>query len=131
MVSVWQMGILLAGIGFLILCIFAATTLRDLGSTMRRIERIIADKNGEIESIIEKSVSITDSVDVIAGNVSKATNVVGVVSSLSSGLVDRFARTDEDDSEAKKYRKPKTKRADLSEDNEDDEVLDQMRFEDL
>ena len=90
MVSVWQMGVLLAGIGFLILCIFAATTIRDVGSAIKRVERIITDKNGEIESIIEKSVSITESVDGITSNINKATNVVGIVSSISAGIASKF-----------------------------------------
>lgn len=92
MVSVWQMGVLLAGIGVLILCIFAATTIRDLGSAIKRIERILTDKNGEIEHIINNSASITDSVDGIAANINKATNVVGIVSSISSGIAHRFSK---------------------------------------
>ena len=90
MVSVWQMGVLLAGIGVLILCIFAATAIRDLGSAIKRLERILLDKNGEIETIIEKSAAITDNVDGITSNINRATDVVGIVSSLSSGIVDKF-----------------------------------------
>lgn len=92
MVSIWQMGVLLAGIGVLILCIFAATTIRDLGSAIKRFERILMDKNAEIETIIENSASITDSVDGITSNISKATNIVGIVSSVSSHIVDRFGK---------------------------------------
>ena len=90
MVSVWQMGVLLAGIGVLILCIFAATANRELGSAIKRLERILLDKNGEIETIIEKSAAITDNVDGITSNINRATDVVGIVSSLSSGIVDKF-----------------------------------------
>ena len=102
MVSVWQIGVHLAGIGFLILCIFAATTVRDVGGAIKRMERILTDKNAEIESIIENSVSITNSVDGIASNVNKATNIVGLVASVSSHIADRFGKSDtafDDDSE--------------------------------
>ncbi len=122
MVSVWQMGVLLAGIGILILCIFAATTIRDVGSAIKRIERILADKNGEIEAIINNSASITDSVDGIASNINKATNIVGIVSSVSSHIADRFSSDAKDKNKGKEKRSPKT---------EEDYSTSQMDIDDL
>lgn len=87
---IWEVGVLLMGVGILILCIFTATTIRDLGGTIKRIERILADKNGEIETIINKSASITNSVDGIVTNVNKATNVVGIVTAVSAGIASKF-----------------------------------------
>lgn len=59
----WEIGALLAGIGFLILCIFAAVTLRDFGYTAKRINHILDDNEKSIKEITENVAEITDSVD--------------------------------------------------------------------
>lgn len=80
----WEVGILLMGIGVLILCIFAATTIRDLGATFKRIDRMLTDKNGEIETIITNTANITTEVDGIASNVNRFTDISGIVESVSN-----------------------------------------------
>lgn len=92
---IWEVGILLIGIGILILCIFAATTIRDVGASIKRIDRILTDKNGEIETLINNAASISTEVDGIVSNVNKVTDVVGMVSSVSAGIANIF-RKDED-----------------------------------
>ncbi len=96
--AVWEIGILLMGIGVLILCIFAATTVRDLGASIKRIDRMLTDKNGEIETIINNTASITTEVEGITANINKVTDVVGIVSSVSSGIASRFKK-DQDETE--------------------------------
>lgn len=91
---IWEVGILLMGIGVLILCIFVATTIRDLGSTFKRIDRMLTDHNGQIETIITNAANISTEVDGIATNVNKATDVVGMVSSFSSGVSNIFKKDD-------------------------------------
>ncbi|MDO5061607.1 MAG: DUF948 domain-containing protein [Peptostreptococcaceae bacterium] len=92
--NIWEVGILLMGIGVLILCIFAATTIRDLGATFKRIDRMLTDHNGQIETIITNAANISTEVDGIATNVNKATDVVGMVSSFSSGISNIFKKDD-------------------------------------
>ena len=98
MAPLWEVGILLMGIGVLILCIFAATTVRDLGASIKRIDRMLTDKNGQIETIIDNAASISTDVEGIMANINKVTDVVGFVSSVSSGIVSRF-RKDQDEEE--------------------------------
>lgn len=76
---IWEVGILLAGIGVLILCICAGIMLRDFGMTLKSITRISLDKKGEIENIIENSASITENIDTITQNAAKVTSVVTIV----------------------------------------------------
>ena len=74
----WEIGVLLAGIGFLILCIFGAVTLRDFGYAAKRISHIL-DEN-------EKSIKeITDSVDNVfttSEKVIKALTTFGAIRSV-------------------------------------------------
>lgn len=79
---IWEIGVLLAGIGVLILCIFTAVTIRDFGATAKRFERVMLDKNGEIQTIIDNSASISGNVDTITENAAKATNIVNVATSV-------------------------------------------------
>jgi len=76
---IWEVGILLGGIGVLILCICAGIMLRDFGMTMKSLTRISLDKKGEIESIIDNSASITENVDTITANAAKVTSIVTIV----------------------------------------------------
>ncbi|MGB5823600.1 MAG: DUF948 domain-containing protein [Proteocatella sp.] len=76
---IWEVGILLAGIGILILCICAGMMLRDIGMTMKSVTRISLDKKGEIESIIENSASITGNIDTITQNAAKVTSIVTIL----------------------------------------------------
>lgn len=92
---IWEVGILLIGIGILILCIFAATTIRDVGASIKRIDRILTDKNGEIETLINNAASISTEVDGIVSNVNKVTDVVGMVSSVSAGIANIFRKDDD------------------------------------
>lgn len=92
---IWEVGILLIGIGILILCIFTATTIRDIGASIKRIDRILTDKDGEIETIIDNAASISTEVDGIVANVNKVTNVAGIVGSVSSGIASIFKKDNE------------------------------------
>ncbi|MDO5095392.1 MAG: hypothetical protein Q4D65_02430 [Peptostreptococcaceae bacterium] len=94
---IWEVGILLIGIGILILCIFTATTIRDIGASIKRIDRILTDKDGEIETIINNAASISTEVDGIVANVNKVTNVAGIVGSVSAGIASIFGKGDETD----------------------------------
>lgn len=94
---IWEVGILLIGIGILILCIFTATTIRDVGASIKRIDRILTDKDGEIETIINNAASISTEVDGIVANVNKVTNVAGIVGSVSSGIASIFKKDNEAD----------------------------------
>lgn len=76
---IWEVGILLGGIGVLILCICAGIMLRDFGMTIKSLTRISLDKKGEIESIIDNSASITENVDTITANAAKVTSIVTIV----------------------------------------------------
>ena len=49
----WEIGVLLAGIGFLILCIFGAVTLRDFGYAAKRISHILDENEKSIKEITE------------------------------------------------------------------------------
>lgn len=91
---IWEVGILLMGVGVLILCIFAATTVRDLGASIKRIDRILTDKNGEIQTIITNAAEISTEVSGITANVNKATNIVGIVSSVA-GIINKKKNQDE------------------------------------
>jgi len=75
---IWEVGILLGGIGVLILCICAGMMLRDIGMTMKSVTRISLNKKGEIESIIDNSASITEHVDTITANAAKVTSIVTI-----------------------------------------------------
>ncbi len=94
---IWEVGILLIGIGILILCIFTATTIRDVGASIKRIDRILTDKDGEIQTIINNAASISTEVDGIVANVNKVTNVAGIVGSVSSGIASIFKKDNETD----------------------------------
>ena len=48
----WEIGVLLAGIGFLILCIFGAVTLRDFGYAAKRISHILDENEKSIKEIL-------------------------------------------------------------------------------
>lgn len=89
---IWEIGVLLAGIGFLILCIFAAVTIRDFGATAKRFERVMLDKNGEILTIIDNSASISENVDTITENAAKATNIVNVATSVFQAVKAKHAQ---------------------------------------
>ena len=45
----WEIGVLLAGIGFLILCIFGAVTHRDFGYAAKRIIHILDENEKSIK----------------------------------------------------------------------------------
>ena len=79
----WEVGILLMGIGVLILCIFAATTIRDAGSAIKNTERILIDKKNELEMMIDSTSKIMQDVEVITNRVNNLTNLSGIVSTVS------------------------------------------------
>lgn len=53
---------------------------------VKRIDQMLTNKDGEINTIIEKSASITNEIDGIVTNVNKVTDVVGFVSGIVSGI---------------------------------------------
>lgn len=86
---IWEIGILLAGIGVLILCIFAATMLRDFGSAAKDLSRIIVQKNGEIDQIITHSANITGNIDTITENAAKVTSIVTVATAVIKAMKEK------------------------------------------
>ncbi len=86
---IWEVGVLLAGIGVLILCICAGIMLRDFGMTMKSLTRISLDKKGEIESILDHSASITENLDTITENAAKVTSVVTIATEIIKAVKER------------------------------------------
>ncbi|MDO4710731.1 MAG: DUF948 domain-containing protein [Peptostreptococcaceae bacterium] len=116
--NIWELGILLMGIGVLILCIFAATTIRDLGATFKKIDRMLTDRNGEIDTIITNAASISTEVEGIAQNVNKVTDITGFVGSVTESISNIFKKEDRSDEFYKNYSP-----SDLEEDDDLDEIL--------
>lgn len=81
----WEIGVLLAGIGFLILCIFGAVTLRDFGYAAKRISHILDENEKSIKEITDSVADITDSVDNVfatSEKVIKALTTFGAIRSV-------------------------------------------------
>lgn len=81
----WEIGVLLAGIGFLILCIFGAVTLRDFAYTAKKINQILEDNEKSIKEITGSVAEITDSVDNVfatSEKVIKALTTFGAIRSI-------------------------------------------------
>lgn len=88
----WEVGVLLMGIGVLILCIFAATTIRDAGSAIKNAEKLLIDKRNELEMMIDSTSKIMQDVEVMTNRVNNLTNISNIVSTVS-GI---FKKNEED-----------------------------------
>lgn len=82
---IWEIGIVLIGIGFLILCIYLSSTIKSVDNTVKKVEVLVDTNVKEIGQIIGSVAGITTSVDTIVGG---ATRIVGLVSGakIISGL---------------------------------------------
>lgn len=100
---IWEIGILLMGIGVLILCIFAATTIRDAGSAIKNTERILIDKKNELEIMIDSTSKIMQDVEVITNRVNNLTDLSAIANSVSGIFKKEDIKMDEniDDEEIK------------------------------
>lgn len=74
---IWEIGVVLIGIGFLVVCINLAFTIKDVDATVKKIELIVDENVREIGDIIGNVAGITSSVDTLIGG---ATRIVGIVS---------------------------------------------------
>ena len=92
---IWEVGILLGGIGVLILCICAGMMLRDAGMTLKSVTRISLEKKGEIESIIDHSAAITENIDTITNNAAKVTSVVSIATEVAKAVWNKNAYKEE------------------------------------
>lgn len=86
---IWEVGVLLGGIGVLILCICGGIMLRDFGMTMKSLTRISLDKKGEIEAILDNTASITDNLDTITENAAKVTSVVTIATEIVKAVKEK------------------------------------------
>ena len=75
---IWELGIVMRGLGFLIVCINLAFTIKNVDNTVKKVELLVDDNLSEIGQIIGSVAGITTSVDTIVGS---ATKIVGLVSS--------------------------------------------------
>ncbi len=84
----WEVGILLIGIGVLILCIFLAVTVRDLGVTLKNFNQILTENEKYISEIAENTAGITGSVDNVMSaseKIVKALATFGAIKSAAGG----------------------------------------------
>lgn len=86
---IWEVGVLLAGIGVLFFGICGGIMLRDFGVTIRSLTRISVDKKGEIESILDHSAAITENLDTITENAAKVTSVVTIATEVIKAVKER------------------------------------------
>lgn len=93
---IWEIGVLLMGIGVLILCIFAATTIRDAGSAIKNTERILIDKKNELETMIDSTSKIMQDVEVITNRVNNLTDISNITNAVS-GIFKKDDKTEFDD----------------------------------
>lgn len=93
--NIWEIGVLLAGIGFLILCIFAAVSLRDFGVLARRMERMIEESEEDIRSISQAVAGISENVEIVSARVEKVVTLVTTFEQLKALF--KKNKTDEED----------------------------------
>ncbi len=74
---IWELGIVMIGIGFLIVCIYLSFTIKSVDNTVKKVELLVDDNIREIGQIIGSVAGITTSIDTIVGG---ATKIVGLVS---------------------------------------------------
>lgn len=84
MVSIWEVGILIMGIGILILCIYLGSTLKELALLLRRINDILIENQSEIKILLTNITGITTDVTGIMSNVRKLFNVAKIVGILKN-----------------------------------------------
>lgn len=81
---IWELGILLAGIGFFILCLNLAFTIKNLNSTVKKVDLLVDNNTNDIGDIIENVAGITSAVDEILVGVTKIIGVVSGIKIISS-----------------------------------------------
>lgn len=86
MVGIWEIGILLAGIGLLILCIFTGVTIRDFGILAKKLDKIIDANEEEIKMISKSTAGIANSIDSISARVDKIFGLLTAFEQLKSLL---------------------------------------------
>ncbi|EHL14360.1 MAG: DUF948 domain-containing protein [Peptoanaerobacter stomatis] len=72
----WEVGILLIGIGFLFFSVYLGMVLKNAGDTIKEVNRIVVRNSREIEDLIIASSGILTSINSLSGvvsGVSKAT----------------------------------------------------------
>lgn len=74
---IWELGIVMIGIGILVVSIYLSITIKNVNKTVNKVELIVEDNTKDIGNIIGSVAGITTSVDVIVGGV---TRIVGLVS---------------------------------------------------
>ena len=62
---IWELGIVMIGLGFLIVCINLAFTIKNVDNTVKKVELLVDDNLSEIGQIIGSVAGITTSVDTI------------------------------------------------------------------
>lgn len=86
MVGIWEMGIFLAGIGLLILCIFTAVTIRDFGVLAKKLDKVIDENEDEIKMISKSAAGIAGNLDSISTRVEKVVSILTAFEQLKSVL---------------------------------------------
>lgn len=84
----WEIGVLLMGIGILIVCIFLATTIKDLGLTLKKVNQMLDENERSIHDIINNAANITGSVDSVVSTSQKAVKALttlGAIKSVTAG----------------------------------------------
>lgn len=84
----WEIGVLLIGIGVLIVCIFLATTIKDLGLTLKKVNQMLDENERSIHDIMNNAANITGSVDDVVSTSQKAVKALttfGAIKSITSG----------------------------------------------
>lgn len=69
-ISIWEIGVLLAGVGFLFFSVYLGMVFKNASQTIREVNRLIDRNSREIEDIIISSSRILTSVNSVTNAVS-------------------------------------------------------------
>lgn len=91
---IWEIGVLLVGLGFLFVCINLAFVIKTLDNTVRRVEGIVEESSRDIGDIIENVAGITTSANMIIGSLTKIAGLVSGVKIVSELKKNKNSRRD-------------------------------------
>lgn len=77
--GVWEIGILLIGIGVLFALVYLGLLLKELTSTVKRVDYIISRNEREIEDIIISASRILDTADEVSYSVSNFSPISAIL----------------------------------------------------